>query len=77
MVKQMPLLRKLALKGLFSTGEHIHKSEARLFTASRVEFRGQYPILAQMDGETTPLYPEDYPATIELTEPAIPVLRRL
>jgi diacylglycerol kinase family enzyme len=76
-VKQMPLLRKLALKGLFSTGEHIHKSETRLFTAGRVEFRGQYPILAQMDGETTPLSPEDYPATIELTEPAIPVLRRL
>jgi diacylglycerol kinase family enzyme len=76
-VKQMPLLRKVALKGLFTTGEHIHKPESRLFSAGRVEFRGQYPILAQMDGETVLLRPEDYPAAIELTEPAIPVLRRV
>jgi diacylglycerol kinase family enzyme len=75
-VRQMPLLRKVALKGLFTTGEHITKPESRLFTAGRVEFRGQYPILAQMDGETVLLRPEDYPATIELTEPVIPVLRR-
>jgi hypothetical protein len=39
-----------------------------------VEFRGENPILAQMDGETTLLMPEDFPAAIELTEPAIPVV---
>jgi diacylglycerol kinase family enzyme len=73
-VKQMPLLRKLALKGLFLTGNHIHKPESKLFNASRVEFRGEYPILAQMDGETVLLHPADFPAAIELTEPAIPIL---
>ena len=74
-VRQMPLLRKVALKGLFTTGEHIHKPESKLFNAHRVEFRGENPILAQMDGETVLLKPEDFPAAIELTELAIPVLR--
>jgi diacylglycerol kinase family enzyme len=74
-VRQMPLLRKIALKGLFSSGEHIHKPESKLFAAHRVEFRGENPILAQMDGETTLLKPEDFPAAIELTELAIPVVK--
>jgi diacylglycerol kinase family enzyme len=75
-VRQMPLLRKLALKGLFTTGGHIDKDESKLFNASRVEFRGGAPILAQMDGESVLLRPEDYPAAIELTEPAIPILKK-
>ena len=74
-LKQMPLLRKLALKGLFATGTHADKPEAILFTAHRIEFSGRYPMLAQMDGETILLQPEDFPAAIELTEPVIPVLK--
>jgi len=74
-LKQMPLLRKLALKGLFATGTHIDKPESILFTAHRVEFSGHYPMLAQMDGETVLLQREDFPAAIELTEPVIPVLK--
>jgi diacylglycerol kinase family enzyme len=73
-VKQMSLWRKIALKDLFTTGEHVHKSESILFNASKVQFSGFYPILAQMDGETILLEPEDFPASIELTEPAIPTL---
>jgi hypothetical protein len=30
-----------------------------------------------MDGETVLLQGEDYPAAIELTEPAIPILKRI
>jgi len=74
-LKQMPLLRKLALKGLFATGTHADKPEAILFNARRVEFSGEYPILAQMDGEAVLLQKEDFPAVMELTEPVIPVLR--
>jgi diacylglycerol kinase family enzyme len=74
-LNQMPLLRKLALKGLFNYGGHVDKPEAFLFNASRVEFSGRYPILAQMDGETVLLRPEDFPAAIELSPPVIPVLR--
>jgi diacylglycerol kinase family enzyme len=74
-VKQMPLLRKIALKGLFRTGEHTDKPESILFNAHRVEFSAMYPLLAQMDGETVLLEKEDYPAAIELTEPLIPLLK--
>ncbi|MDR3333782.1 MAG: diacylglycerol kinase [Treponema sp.] len=74
-VKQMSLGRKIALKGLFTTGTHIDKPESFLFNANRVAFRGQHPILAQMDGETVLLGPADFPAVIELTEPVIPILK--
>jgi diacylglycerol kinase family enzyme len=73
-LRQMPLLRKLFLKELFNTGGHISKAEAIPFSARRVEFSGLYPILAQMDGETVLLGPEDFPAAIELSDPIIPVL---
>jgi diacylglycerol kinase family enzyme len=72
----MPLLRKLALKGLFSSGTHIDKPEAMLFNARRVEISGEYPILAQMDGEAVLLQKEDFPIAIELTEPVIPILKK-
>ena len=74
MVKQMPLFRKIALKGLFSTGAHVTKPESMLFNAGRVEFTGENPILAQMDGETVLLQINDFPAAIELTKPVIPIL---
>jgi diacylglycerol kinase family enzyme len=75
-VKQMPLVRKLALKELFATGEHVDKQESILFNAHRVEFNCEYPILAQMDGETIRLEKKDFPAAIELSGPVIPILGR-
>ena len=74
-MKQMPLFRKLALKGLLKTGGHINKPEAILWNAHSVEFKPRHPILAQMDGETVLLKEEDYPATIELSAPVIPILK--
>jgi diacylglycerol kinase family enzyme len=75
MVRQMSLLRKLLLKGRFTYGKHVNAPESLLFNAQRVELSGKYPILAQMDGETALLEPDDFPASIELTEPVIPVLK--
>jgi diacylglycerol kinase family enzyme len=74
-LKQMSVFRKLTLKENFKTGTHIDKPEAILFNAHKVEIKGFHPILAQMDGETVLLTATDFPATIELTEPAIPLLR--
>jgi diacylglycerol kinase family enzyme len=73
----MSVFRKIALKGLFTTGAHINHPESILFHAHRVEFRAENPMLAQMDGETVLLRKEDFPAAIELTEPVIPILRPL
>ena len=74
-LKQMPLFRKVALKGLFAYGTHINKPEAILWNAKAVEFSPEFPILAQMDGETVLLKDGDFPATIELTGPIIPVFK--
>ena len=74
-IRQMPLLRKLALKELFAYGTHIDKPEATLWNAHSVEFTALHPILAQMDGEAVLLGEGDYPAVIELTEPVIQILK--
>ncbi len=74
-VKQIPLIKKLQLKALFMNGGHADRSEARLFSAERVELRYGHPILAQMDGEAVRLEPSVFPVVLELTEPAIPVLK--
>ena len=73
-LKQMSLFRKLTLKEMINVGKHSNEKEAILFNAYKVEIQGKYPILAQMDGETMLLSPEDFPITIKLTEPAIPFL---
>ncbi|MDR2052268.1 MAG: diacylglycerol kinase [Treponema sp.] len=75
-IRQMPLLRKLALKNLIMTGHHADKAESLFFNAPRIEFWGREPILAQMDGETVLIQRADFPLTIELTEPSIQILRR-
>jgi diacylglycerol kinase family enzyme len=74
-IRQMPLLRKIAFKTLIKNGLHADKGESLLFNARRVEFWCWEPILAQMDGETVLLQREDFPAAIELTEPSIQVLK--
>jgi diacylglycerol kinase family enzyme len=74
-VKQMPLYRKIVLKNLIVTGGHANNPESILFNAGRIVLSGEYPILAQMDGETVDLEKADFPAVIELTDPVIPVLK--
>jgi len=74
-IKQMPVFKKLSLKGGFAKGTHVNKKEAILWNAEKVVFTSQYPILAQMDGETVLLEEKDFPAAIELSGPVIPVLK--
>jgi len=74
-IKQMPFLRKLVLKGLVVNGNHLNCSEALFFNAQRLEIMAKHPILAQMDGETIFLKPEDFPIKMELTAPVIPLLK--
>jgi len=74
-VKQMPLFSKLAVKSQITKGTHANNERAIILSANRVEFSGQHPILAQMDGETILLKPDDFPAALELTKPVIPFLK--
>jgi diacylglycerol kinase family enzyme len=74
-VRQTALFHKIALKEQVRKGTHIDKPQTILTNAFRVEFQSEYPILAQMDGETVLIDKEDYPCAITLTEPLIPVLQ--
>ena len=74
-VKQMSLPGKLAIKGQITKGRHADNPNAIIFSAKRLEFSGRHQILAQMDGETILLKPDDFPAVMELTPPAIPLLK--
>lgn len=76
-VEEMPLLKKLKLKKLFTSGKHANLAEAHLLKAAKVLVRYSEPILAQMDGEPVQLEREDFPITLALTEPRIPVLKLL
>ncbi len=73
-IEQMGLLKKLKLKGLFTTGQHGNRPEAHFFTTEGVRIYYNAPILAQMDGESVLLEPGDFPITLELSPPRIPVL---
>jgi diacylglycerol kinase family enzyme len=74
-VKKMPFLRKLKIKGQVTKGKHTKNKDAIMFNAHRIEFKCVQPILAQMDGETILLQPDDFPAVMELTSPVIPFLK--
>jgi len=74
--KKMPLIKKLAIKGQVKSGSHINSPDIFIFNAHRLEFTGKHPILAQMDGESILLQPNDFPAVMELTAPVIPFLKR-
>ena len=74
-VKQMLIFRKLAVKNLAVKGKHTDNSKVIMSNVHRVEFTCKHPILAQMDGETILLQPEDFPAVLELSTPVIPFLK--
>lgn len=75
-VSQMPLSRKLKLKGPMSSGRIREFPEARLFSATSLEIAYADRILVQMDGEAELLVAEDFPLRIEKTEALIRHLAR-
>ena len=74
-IKKVSFLGKLALKGKVARGKHIKSKNVIMFNAHRLEFKCEHPILAQMDGETILLQPDDFPAVMTLTSPVIPLLK--
>lgn len=71
LIRQMPLLRKLILKGPIAAGRHRGLPEALLFSANALEFNYPGPILVQMDGEAEALTTADFPLRMERSEPII------
>jgi diacylglycerol kinase family enzyme len=73
-VLQMPLLRKLALKGRISSGHHRGLDVVRLFSATRFVLDHPEAILLQCDGEVYRLEKADFPLEMEVTPPLYNVL---
>jgi len=71
-VKQIP--NEASLKDPASKGKYDDK-DIMLFKAHHIKFKSNQPMLAQMDGETISLQPDDFPALITLTPPTIPLLK--
>jgi diacylglycerol kinase family enzyme len=65
-VSQMPLLRKLAVKGPLQKGTHRGFPEVDIFSAQRLEIQYADRILFQADGESTRFDPADFPLKLEL-----------
>jgi len=74
-VKQSTLFKKIAIKNQITNGKHANNPNAVILNASRLEVTVRHPILAQMDGETILLQPDDFPAAMKLTQPVIPFLK--
>jgi len=74
-VKKMPFFRKIKIKNQITKGKHVKNRDALLFNAHRLEVKFNQPILAQMDGETVLLQPDDFPAIMQLTAPVIPLIK--
>jgi len=76
-VRQMPLLRKLALKDPMTSGRIRDFPEANLFSAESLEITYADRILVQMDGEAELLVAGDFPLRMEKTAPLIRHVARL
>lgn len=74
-IREMPLIRKLALKPRILVGSHALLPEVVLYGADRVVFDYGEKILVQLDGEAHLLEAADFPLVMELTVPFITVLR--
>jgi diacylglycerol kinase family enzyme len=73
-VREMSVLRKMAIKGAVATGGHGEFREVRLLSARRVEVAYAGVVPAQADGESIVLTAEDFPVVLSLSTPVIPCL---
>ena len=75
-IRNVPLLKKIALKGPIMNGRIREFPVASLFSADKVEIDYPDRILVQMDGEAESLTAEDFPLRFERTAPVIRHLAR-
>ncbi len=74
-IREMSLLRKLALKPYILSGSHAAIPEVVLYSADRIVFDYYENILVQFDGEAHLLTAADFPLVMELTVPFIAILK--
>ncbi|MCF0241094.1 MAG: hypothetical protein HUK25_00560 [Treponema sp.] len=75
-VKKLNVLPMVMNSGKFTDGTYINTDIAKTYSATKIVLEYPYPILCEMDGETQLLLKENFPLTMELTEPCIRILER-
>jgi hypothetical protein len=73
-IRQMSLFRKMALSAQCQKGTQAKSPEVRMATADKIKVDYKGEILIQFDGEAILLRPENFPLTLERTEPLINVI---
>ena len=58
----------------FEDGTHVDKNFSKFYTASKLVMKYSGKILVQLDGESYILNKVNFPLTMELTKPVIPVI---
>ena len=58
----------------FNDGSYIKTNIAKTYCATKMILNYEHPVLCELDGETHLLLKENFPITLELTEPCIQVL---
>jgi diacylglycerol kinase family enzyme len=74
-IRQMSVFRKIAIAGQCKKGTQAKSAEVRMATADKVKIDYKGEVLIQYDGEAFLLKPENFPLTLERTEPVIKVIR--
>ena len=75
-VRKLDVLTMVAKNGKFTDGSYVETNLASTFNATKVVLNYDKPVLCELDGETHLLLKENFPITMELTEPLIQVLER-
>jgi diacylglycerol kinase family enzyme len=73
-IERIGLIGKIKLKALFYRGEHVAQPNVTMEECAKVEVRYARRVPMQIDGESLWLRPENFPVTVTIFEPAIPVL---
>lgn len=72
--ESLSLFTKLANMKAFEDGTHVDKNFSKFYTASKLVMKYSGKILVQLDGESYILNKVNFPLTMELTKPVIPVI---
>jgi len=73
-VRKLDVLTMVAKNGKFTDGSYIKTDLAQTHKVTKVVLNYDKPVICECDGETHLLLKENYPVTLELTEPMIQVL---
>lgn len=75
-VRKLDVLTMALQNGKFTDGSYIKTDLAKTYSADKLVLEYASPVLVELDGETHLLLKENFPVTLELTEPLIQVLER-